>query len=255
MESFSGILDYKSFPEGIQSFRRTLDSIRRDFGWPDGVVSQPILICWDSLIYDRIFSTVLAHPSPLVAAHRSNYQALPTCANAVQIHTTLDLDQTDEAILQNLADCVAKGNGQQGATIFIVGGLMALRRTPRKSPLSGYGTTLARRFWQLLSAFASGLACRVIFLGAGVAPRDNPPNLQPHVGQFLEELARLDKANNSDETPISYCDIYTPGSFTEFKTVGSVLQESTDMAQRFIRDFVIIAGENMDPAFAYKPKV
>jgi hypothetical protein len=203
-------------------------------------------------VYDWIFPNVISYPGSHNAANRANHRALPSCPDAVQIHTQLDFDQSNETILEHLEKAVTAGKGQLGATIFIVGGLMALRRLPQRSALSQHGVSLARRFWQLLCSFSEGLNCKVIFLGAGVAPRDNPPNLQPHAYHFMEELARLDRINNTDEVPVFYCDIYSPGSYTEYRSLGSVLQESSDMITRFVRDFVILAGEHLNPIYTKK---
>jgi hypothetical protein len=254
MEAFSGVLNYKEFPEGIQAFRRSLDSLRGDFCFPDGVTSQAILMCWDALIFDWVIPHPIAFPSRSMPFNRSNYQALSHLPGSTQIYLQLDLDQTNEAILQNMSDAVTAAKGQIGATLFIVGGLMALKRIPERSSLTGFGKSLAKRFWQLLSTLAIGLKCKVVYLGAGVAPRGNPANLQPHALQFLEEMVRLDRANNPDEVPLVYCDIYTPGSYLEYSSVGSVLQESTDMMMRFVRDFVIIAGENLNPVYKLNSK-
>jgi hypothetical protein len=247
MESFSGMLEYKGFPEGIQASRRTLDEIRRKFVFPEGVISQPILMCLDALLFDQVMSSVHTFPVFPLPPVRSIHDTLKICVGSVQVHTSIDLGQDDQAICKQLYGSITACGGKIRATIFVVGGLMALRRIPTRSALSGFGKELARRFWKILKCMREALGCKLVFLGAGVAPRDNPANLQPHAVEFLEELVRL--GLESPAGGITYCDIYSPGSFTEFSSVGAMLRESTDMIDRFVRDLKVVAGESMNPKY------
>jgi hypothetical protein len=167
MESFAGVMDYKPFPEGVQDFRKSLDTARQSFEFPTRFSNKPILVCLDSFLYDLVIPQYQSVPARVLPDDPVMHDALRSVDSAYQLYTSINLELDDIAICKELHSSIVKSGYTDGAVLFVVGGLHSMRRIPPCSALNGFGRGLARRFWAILGALSTAFKTHVTFLGAG----------------------------------------------------------------------------------------
>jgi hypothetical protein len=244
-ESFSGVLDYRSFPVGVTQWRAALEKISRPYNFPRNVRKQVVLLALDCLRHDRVFALREVVGATLPVPKRS-YDILPHLTDAVELHMSIDFAQEERDICSQIKSAMKRFGCRPGAAVFVVGGVTGFLKMPPVSILDNHGTLWAMKFWNIMSALGSNLNSDLFVLGVGICPRDNPPDLDRHALAFLTELCRLHDVAASSDIRVRYRDIYTPSSFQEFNqdSAGGLI-ENEGHIQRFVNDLEIVIGEAM----------